>query len=464
MNIKALALGSMLLGSTLSALPARAAEGAAVTSLEAAPTGQVTLEQAVAVALKNSNEQLRAQLQAESALQDKVLARAAVLPRLDFNASLGRARDGGGTVLGVFTDPTSGATVTQIAPVRIYGQYSAGLNLRWTVFDGGKWWNNLDAADLNIAASSATVDEQKLQTRFTVESAFYALIRAQRQLAVLAESGQRSRDQADFTQKLFEGGRATQAEVYAARANRDNDEVNRLGAEARVEVARFDLALAMAVDPSAPLSAIEPAGLLADPLVAPPVKELVGRALEQRPSLKAVGLQAEAQRKSIQAAKGDYLPSVSLNGGYNRSSQTLSDLAARPDEKGLLSASIGLNWNLFQGFATDATVAKASLQLRQLENDLANGRRGVTSDVQKAWANLSSARAQARVAAQSEDTAREGLRLAKARQQVGVGTQLEVRDAELKLTQAQLSRLNALIDGRVQEAALKRATGEAGTG
>ena len=56
--------------------------------------------------------------------------------------------------------------------------------------------------------------------------------------------------------------------------------------------------------------------------------------------------------------------------------------------------------------------------------------------------------------------ARIGLRLARARQGLGSGPQLEVRDAELKLTQSQLSRVGALVDGRVAEAALGRAQGE----
>jgi outer membrane protein TolC len=43
---------------------------------------------------------------------------------------------------------------------------------------------------------------------------------------------------------------------------------------------------------------------------------------------------------------------------------------------------------------------------------------------------------------------------------VGVGTQLEVRDAELKLTQAQLTRVGSLVDGREAEAALRRAQGD----
>jgi outer membrane protein TolC len=130
-----------------------------------------------------------------------------------------------------------------------------------------------------------------------------------------------------------------------------------------------------------------------------------------------------------------------------------------PTRNSTLYGSVNLSWNVFNGFATGANVRKAEIQTLLSENDLMTARRNVASDVQKAVAQLSTARAQARVAQQSELTAKEGLRLARTRQEVGVGTQLEVRDAELKLTQAQLSVVGSLVDGREAEAALRRAQG-----
>src|SRR2546428_10185659 len=102
----------------------------------------------------------------------------------------------------------------------------------------------LSAADLGEQASREQVDEQRLQITYLVEQRFYELVRAQRQLAVLGEAATRSRDQANYTQRLFEGGRATQADVYAARANRDNDEIQRLGEGRGGEAGRPDLSTA----------------------------------------------------------------------------------------------------------------------------------------------------------------------------------------------------------------------------
>ena len=319
--------------------------------------------------------------------------------------------------------------------------------------------NNLAAADLGEQASREQVDEQRLQITYLVEQRFYELVRAQRQLAVLAEAATRSRDQANYTQRLFEGGRATQADVYAARANRDNDEVQRLGQERVVELARSDLSTAIGLDPGSPLTVAEPQNMMSTPAQPPPVPDAISRALDNRPSLKAFASTAEQNRKLASASKGDYWPTVSLVGQWSRSTTETKPFFEAPGRNSLASAGLSLSWNLFNGLSTTANVRKAEIQVALAENDLVNGRRSVASDVEKAIAQLSTARAQARVAQEAEQTAKEGLRLARTRQEVGVGTQLEVRDAELKLTQAQLSVVGSLVDGREAESALRRAQG-----
>ena len=422
-----------------------------------APSGQrLTLEAAIQLAMQRNPDLVKQTLQRLSSEQDVVIARSQILPQLNFNASLAETRVNGPVLVSGRTIPSLGTTSQDTT---YSGNYSAGLALKQLVFDGGKWWNNLAAADLGQEANQAQVDEQKLQITYLVEQRFYELLRAQRQLNVLADAAARSRDQADFTQRLFEGGRSTQADVYAARANRDNDEIQRLGEERAVELARADLALAIGIDPSEPLAVAEPANLMAEPGQPPALREAVGRALDTRPSLKAFALSAESNRKTAAAARGDYWPSVGLFAQLNRGTQSFATFHDRPDLNSQASAGVNISWNIFGGFATDANARKADVQTLIAENDLASARRNVASDVDKAVAQLVTARAQARVAQQSELTAKEGLRLARTRQEVGVGTQLEVRDAELKLTQAQLSVVGSLVDGREAEAALRRAQG-----
>ncbi len=435
---------------------------AALANADAAPQDRprvLTLEHALALALERNADLRRSALQVSSAEADKLQARAAILPRLDFNASVSRNRNGGGEVTGSFVDPTTGNTVLLRSPTQVFSSYTAGLNLQQLIFDGGKWWNNLEAGNLALAAARESSEEARLQTTFLVEQRFYELVRTQRQLRVLTEAAARSRDQAEATQRLFEAGRQTQADVYAARANRDNDEVNRLAQEARVELARQDLAVAIGADPSESIAVEEPPRLFEEPAPPPPADDAVAKALSSRPSLKAFAHAAESQRRAAAAASGDYWPAISLAAGYNRQTWDFGAFTSSPDKASTLSVGVIMTWNLFNGFATTAQVTKAQVQALQAENDLRSARTSIAADVEKAIAQLAVARQLAQVATRAEENAREGLRLARTRQEVGAGTQLEVRDAELKLTQSQLARVGALVGGREAEAALRRAMG-----
>src|SRR3954447_840490 len=220
----------------------------------------MTLDDAVKIALQRNPDLQRQILLALSAEQDQVIQRAQILPQLTFNASRSQSRQGEGSPRLI-----PNTDIVAAPPAVIQNGYSASLSLQQLIFDGGKWWNNLSAADLGLQSNRAQVDEQRLQIVYLVEQRFYELVRAQRQLVVLGDAATRSRDQANYTQRLFEGGRATQADVYAARANRDNDEVNRLGQERAVELARADLSTAVGLDPGTPLTVQEPQNLMAEP-------------------------------------------------------------------------------------------------------------------------------------------------------------------------------------------------------
>src|SRR5260370_11497334 len=338
----------------------------------------LTLDDAVKLA-RERNPDLRKQvLLALSAEQDKVIARSAILPRLGLNASAAEQRVNGVQYFQGVPLPGLGTS---------YGETSSSsLKLTQLVFDGGRWWNTLSASDLGLQASEAQVDEQRLQITYLVEQRFYELVRAQRQLLVLADAARRSRDQAEFTQRPLERRRSTQADVYAARANRDNDEVNRLGQERAVELARVDLSAAIGLEPGQPLTVSEPQNLMSEPAQAPALAQALDRPPANRPSLKAFALTAESNRKTASAIKGDYWPAISLFGQWYRTTETVKPFFEAPGRNSQALAGVSLSWNLFNGLNTTASARKAELQTLIAENDLANGRRGVASDVEKAVA------------------------------------------------------------------------------
>jgi outer membrane protein len=431
---------------TLAAFAAAAQE----TQRQTAQPGAMTLEQAIAIAAERNPDLRRVELQALQAEADLVAARSAILPHLDFNASASAIRSAPGATF-VSNFPFD-QTTFYAGPA-----YAVGLSLRQLLFDGGKWWENLAAAHLALSASREQAAEQRMQVAFLVEQRFYELVRAARHLRVLDDAGIRSAEQAQVVDQLAQRRVASPGDVYAAQANRDNDAINRHRQRAVVEQARLDLAAAIGVDPSEPLQIAQP--LLAEPSPPPPAAQAVESALRNRPILVAAENQLRAQGKAARALVGDYWPTISLSGSYSRDVPSLDALVGAIDRTSLLVGSVNFSWNLFNGLGNKAQIDRARVQALILKNDLESARRNVATDVHKAIAAMMAALESARLAQESERVSADALRQARARQQGGMGSQYEERDAELRLTQSQLARVAALVDGRIADAALRRATG-----
>jgi len=182
----------------------------AVSTASSAQQQPMTLDAAVQMALQRNTDLQRQVLLSLSAEQDKMIARSAILPTVDFNASVGVTRQGSGSVI------VQGVSFPQSAAV--YSTGSAGLVVRQLVFDGGKWWNNIASSKSGLEAGQHATAEQRLQVAFVVAQRFYDLVRAQRFARVMAGAATRSAEQATATDRLAPVGRATQADVLAARA------------------------------------------------------------------------------------------------------------------------------------------------------------------------------------------------------------------------------------------------------
>jgi outer membrane protein len=412
----------------------------------------LTLERAIAIARDRNPDLKRQDLVAQQAEADLVAARSAILPHLDFNASAGAFRVGqgntfNGTVYSALDAPVSGGT------------FGLGASLRQLVFDGGKWWNNLSAASSGVEAGQQQVAEQRLEVTFLVTQRFLELVRARQFLRVMQGAAARSAEQAGITERLTQSGRATQADALAARANRTNDAIAQRRQAAVAEQTRLELAAAIGLEPQEPLEIEDPPDFTRPPQPPPALDRAVAEALQRRPVLRAAQAQVEAQRKSAAALVGDYWPTLSLGASYTRDARNIDQLFGSIDDLSVAFAGATLTWNIFNGLGNKAQVDRARLQAQIAAHDLATARRNVAIEVEKAISGVVAAVDSAKLADESQRAAQEGLKEARARQQGGSGSQFEARDAELRLTQSQLSLVAALADARIAEAAVVRAVG-----
>jgi outer membrane protein TolC len=187
----------------------------------------------------------------------------------------------------------------------------------------------------------------------------------------------------------------------------------------------------------------------------PDAGESVRRAMQQRSDLRAAEQQVSAAERIVAAAHAERLPSVSFSGDYGV-------LGANPAQTHSVFALTGsVNFPVFQGGRVKGDIEQAETTLRQRKAELADQRGRIEQEVRTSLIELETALGQVRVAQNNRDYAAETLREARDRLNLGVGTTVEVVQAQEQVATAESDFVSSLLALDVARLTLSRATGEA---
>jgi len=461
-DILARRLAAALLAAAL-ALPGLAAE----PSASARP---LTLDDALALAARQSRDLALARADAGLADADALSAFSGVLPRLDLTGSGGRQFLGPTTVTAAFPVIDFAAQtvnfVQQAVPVPStdYEAYSLGLRLQQPLL-APSTWSQIGQARATSRAAARTYDEARLAVAFDVTRRFYELLKATRSLGVLQRAAARSEELVGRSEALFEAGRAPRSDALAAKVNLGNDRIAVEQARLRLDGARADLAVALGQPGDAPLEVVAPAALEGPSLPGgepPPLDGLVITARSHRPTLAAAAAQVEAADAAASAADRAWSPTISALVTYDRTGSVATGkdgIFDDPRRQYTATAQVVLAWNVFAGRSTEAAQRRAAISAERARTSAGKADDGVAREVANARQAVLTLTRQVALAADNLVAAQQGAALARDRLEAGAASQLEVRDAALKLTQAELALLQARIDHAVAAADLGRAVG-----
>lgn len=424
--------------------------------------GPITLDDALAEADHASADLRLARADVAISRADRTGAISGALPRLDLSATFGHTFiNASELALNPITNQPELVQGTLDSEA-----YSAALQLRQTLFDW-RTFQDIEASGWSARADERRYDEAALTIAFEVTRRFYELIRAERSLAVLEKTAARSQELVDRADALFTAGRAPKSDTFSARVNLQNDRIAVEQQGTRVSQARSALAQILGRRMPDALEVVAPAAVEAPGLPSgepPPLDALVARARERRPNLAAQRALIEAAQASVGSAQGGYLPSIAAVGSYARQGTVLSGsggVYADPSRDYTASAQVVLSWNLFEGRGTSARVARAEGTLERARASADRSETDVGKEVADARAAVVALARELALASDTLQIAREALALATQRLEAGLASQLELRDANLKLTQAELTFLQTRIDHAVATADLARAVGGA---
>ena len=458
-----------LSAASLVVLPAsRPLRAQSPTPAAAADTLRLSVEEAVTLAQRQSDEVGVAAAQAEVADARFGAARANALPQLRLNSTYTHVYESarGQAVGSVFNQPNT---------------YTVNANLSQTFFQGGKLLNAARSA--NEVREAARFDEREQRTLVTLEvqraylQALYAARIAALQDTNLALATSRLAQVEQFER----AGQAARYDVLRARVERANIEPVAIQAHSDEELALLDLKRVLNVPIGQPV--VLTSRIDADAAASVLAQVADTATVIDRASVRAAERTVAARKLDIAVARADYFPTVSafiqsgysafpLTGqGFPTSRGTLAeDFCPSGSAPGRLcqnggffsdqQAGINVSLPLFDGFRVKSNIDLAQAQARLAELQLRQQREAVALDVARARAELRRSQAVFAARRQNSAEAAEAFRLASLRFSRGLSTQLEVSDAQLALLTAESTEARATYDLFLASADLARALGQ----
>jgi outer membrane protein TolC len=177
---------------------------------------------------------------------------------------------------------------------------------------------------------------------------------------------------------------------------------------------------------------------------------LVADAFRRRPEYLAIKAQADAADATVRQRFRNFFPNILASGTYG---------STRADMNEIYNYGVQLSWSIFDGGNMIAQYREAKASVDAIQARVRDTELTIWQDVQQSYLNMIAAEQQIGAAQKAVDSAQENFRLSQGRFDAGVGTIIELTDAQLALTQAQSNEAQALANYHIAIAQLERAVG-----
>jgi outer membrane protein TolC len=411
-----------------------------------APTGalRLTLDQAVSLALKQNPTAQIAILTAAESVQDRNVARAALLPQASLNVTDSVERI---NVEALFGKKIPGIP-QHAGPFQIF---SAGPEFSAPVFDL-TLFRRYQAARETANASKADSLSTREQVILLVVSQYIGTLRA-------VANVEASRSRVELAQALYDQAADLQKEgvgtgIDTLRANVElqNEKQRLIEAENDRDSSLFGLSKLLNLDPRQKIELADSLSFFETPQ--PEVDSSIDQALSARQEWKALEADGRVAKYEKQSVQYQRLPSVRFDGYWEYFGTMPSNAIPTYQYTG------SLNFPLITSGRIKAQVTKADLEIRKVEQQKADLRNQIALDVKTSLLNLRSARNEVQVADLGVKLAQDEVAQARDRFTAGVANNIEVISAQDSLSRANDNQILALYRFNQARADYARAIGQ----
>jgi outer membrane protein len=404
----------------------------------AIPTS-LSLKEAEALALKNNPQISVARLTALASQQVTREVRSSLWPTATANLT------------GVDSQENSRITAGGLNNPIVYERAAAGITVNQLITDFGRTTNLAASANYAAKAENQNAVATKEQVLLAVDQAFYSALQAHAVLTVAQQTVSARQTVSDQVEALFKSKLRSQLDFSFASVNLAQAKLLRLDAENNQDAALAALSAVLGYPGVHNFQLIEDT----TPVVSPPgnVDDLIASAFAMRPEILALDFQYRSAEKFQSAEHDLFYPTIAAVG-------VVGDTPVRNPVLSNWYGAVGVNVAipLFNGFLYSARSREAHLKTQATQDRMLDLRNRISRDVRTSWLNANTAYQRVGVTQQLLDQAGLALDLAQTRYKLGLSSIVELSQAQLQQTQAQISSTQAGYDYRLALAVLRYQT------
>ena len=403
----------------------------ACSAAQSQQTMRLTLADAQRLAIQNNPQFSAAKFTAAAAYQVPNQYKSNLLPNLSGNFTGVGADNGSRIAAGALNNPV------------IYDRIGSGLTISQLVTDFGRTNNLIGMAKLQAAAQDQVTEGARADILLVTSSAYFAVLSAQSVLKVVDETVKDRQTVVDQVTALVEiAKKKSTLDLSFANVNLSGARLLQVQAQNDLEAAEARLAAAMGLPG-------EPAFALAEepmpPAMPERVQDLIDAAIQDRPELKDLRLQQSAAERLAKAEHDLFFPTVAVLGtaGFAPAAE-----AQIPGRYGAIGANISIP--IFNGGLFRARQTEAELKAKAAEENVNDLQNRVIRDVRTAWLNATTAYDRLALTQELVTQAQLAMDLSQSRYDLGLADIVELSQAQLNLTSAQIANTTARYDYQAQ--------------
>jgi len=397
----------------------------------------LSLESAVELAIQKNTDISIVHHQVKSAEFALKEAKGNFLPKVNLNANYNRNIDR--RVLFLPNASGIGNTVTQLGSDN---DYSSSLNMTLPVFSNYNYINK-KFSEIQLLFQNESARAVKQAVVNSTKKTYFAYLIAQEVVKVQKRQLKNAQETLMDIQKRMKQGTLTDYDLTTAKVQVANAKSNLLEAQSNMMPLANNLKLLLGLKSNNALKLTDPITMLEDELN---IEQGVNLMLEQNSKLKQLELDIDLNENQVKLAKSAFYPTLDAIGNYNYQTQADDFDVSNYNWVNTSLVGLQLQFPIFNGNITKHKVQQANVGKSIAEEQKEFTTRQYRMQFEELLSQLNFSKQKVDVQKENMELTKDALELSKKRYRFGVGTFLEVNNAELSYTQAQLNWLQAISD------------------